>query len=56
MKNKGSLTLCILMNSDTMNPGLLNFYFSEVGARGLLNLDHQNWETLMQSRITGPPF
>ena len=24
MKNKGSLTLCILMNSDTMNLGLLN--------------------------------
>ena len=36
-------------------------YLSEVGARGLLNLgkkhlDHQNWENLMQSKITGPPF
>ena len=32
-----------------------------LGARGLLNLgkkhlDHQNWENLMQSKRTGPPF
>ena len=36
-------------------------YLSEVGARGLLNLgkkhlDHQNWENLMQSKRTRPPF
>ena len=41
------------------NPGFS--YISEVGARGLLNLgkkhlDPQNWEYLMQSKITGPPF
>ena len=39
-------------------------YLSEVGATktwGLLSLgkkhlDHQNWESLMQSKKTGPPF
>ena len=36
-------------------------YLSEVGTRGLLNLgkkhlDHQNWETLMQSKRSRLPF
>ena len=37
------------------------FYFSEVGARGLLNLEkyhlvHQSLENLMLSKSTGRPF
>ena len=35
-------------------------YFSEVGARGLLNLgekvDHQTWGKFVQSKITGLPL
>ena len=34
-------------------------YLNAVWARGLLNLgnlDHQNWENLMQSKRTGPSF